>query len=47
VVKVLMRKFLSNAPENPNLNETQKQRSAWGSEVGWGCKAKKVSQIAS
>jgi len=47
VVKVLMRKFLSNAPENSNLNETQKQRSAWGSEVGWGCKAQKVSQIAS
>jgi len=39
--------LLSNAPENPNLNETQKQRSAWGSKVGWGCKAQKVSQIAS
>ncbi len=27
---------LSNAPENPNLNETEKQPRAWGSEFGWG-----------
>jgi len=27
---------LSNAPENPNLNETEKQLRAWGSEFGWG-----------
>jgi hypothetical protein len=35
---------LSNAPENPNLNETQKQRSTFRSKVGWGCKARRLNE---
>jgi len=35
---------LSNAPENPNLNETEKHRSDFRSEVGWGFLARRLNE---